>query len=72
MKEDTCVCGGWFIEKDGWKVCVSCGGATTKSGKYLPPASGWDIPVITDAERADAWSERQMEEGIANFWKVAF
>lgn len=64
---DTCVCGeGYLVEKDNWHICCACGGAVTRSGKYLPPASGWSIPKLTTAEINAAsealdreWTERQ-------------
>lgn len=72
MDEQTCVCGCWLIEKYGWKLCPACGGAITNSGKYLPPDSGWTFPKLTDQDKAKAWGERQQEEDVANFWRVAF
>lgn len=43
----TCgACAGRVVLIDEWYVCVGCGGANTRSGKYLPPKSGWRIPTV--------------------------
>lgn len=39
-------CDGALVAVGGWRVCRECGGATTASGKYLPPHSGWDMPRV--------------------------
>jgi hypothetical protein len=67
-----CVCGGFLVSKDGWEVCASCGGATTKSGEYLPPESGWAIPKLTKEEVAAEWGRIQHDEDVRAFWRVAF
>lgn len=72
MKEPECVCGCWLVEKDGWQVCPACGGATTKSGKYLPPHSGWDIPPLDNDEIQAACDARERDEDVAAFWRIAF
>lgn len=52
-----CACGGTLIYFTtpgpfgdvAWNVCDKCGGAITRSGKYLPPRSGWTIPPIPES-----------------------
>ena len=60
MNEDFCQCGGPLVWKSECRVCAACGGATTNSGKYLPPHSGWKIPTLTEAERKKAMEANHM------------
>ncbi|HET8631124.1 MAG TPA: hypothetical protein VFL91_27190 [Thermomicrobiales bacterium] len=69
---ENCQCGCFLVEKDGLRICPSCGGAYTPSGKYLPPHSGWDIPALTPAEVAAEWGCIAREDDERDFWRVAF
>jgi hypothetical protein len=70
---DACICGeGYLVATGTWHVCCACGGAVTHSGKYLPPQSGWAIPVLTDEERSAASLRLDRAETERQFWRVAF